>query len=180
LRFGDVDDRRRLRTLLAAADVVIEGSRPRALEQLGIDASEMVRSGPQVWLSITGHGRLPPNDMRVGLGDDAAVAGGLVGWVPAATGAGPSGATAPVFVADAVADPMTGLTVAATAIDLLARGGRHLVDVALGRVAASVAPQPDDPAPASDCDPPRARLDQGRPLPLGRDTIAVLRELGIT
>ena len=47
-----------LRTLLTAADVVIEGSRPRALQQLGIDANELLNAddGPDVWLSITGYG----------------------------------------------------------------------------------------------------------------------------
>ena len=50
-----------LRDLLLEADVVVEGSRPRALEQLGIDAREIVERGPRVWLSITGHGRTNRN-----------------------------------------------------------------------------------------------------------------------
>src|SRR5262249_1870616 len=44
-----------LRRLVAAADVVIEGSRPRALRRWGIDPA--TADGPQVWVSITGHGR---------------------------------------------------------------------------------------------------------------------------
>ena len=68
-----------LRRLLLSADVVIEASRPRALEQLGVDAAEIVATGStRVWLSITGHGRTEPHRHRVGFGDDAAVAGGLV------------------------------------------------------------------------------------------------------
>ena len=57
---------------------MIETSRPRALAALGL-APEMIphRHG-QVWLSITGYGRAAPE--RVAFGDDAAVAGGLVGW----------------------------------------------------------------------------------------------------
>ena len=82
--------------------MVIEGSRPRALEQLGIDARSIVRHGPQVWVSITGHGRDGANTMRVGFGDDAAAAGGLVDWVDGT----------PHFVGDAVADPLAGLTAA--------------------------------------------------------------------
>ena len=40
------------------ADVVIEGSRPRALAQLGIDADAVVASRPGcTWVSITGYGR---------------------------------------------------------------------------------------------------------------------------
>ena len=121
--------RARLRDLLESADVVIEGSRPRALEQLGIDARSVVRRGPQVWVSITGHGRGAASAMRVGFGDDAAAAGGLVDWVD----------DTPRFVGDAVADPLTGLTAAAAVADALEAGGRSLLDVALSRVAASVA-----------------------------------------
>ena len=45
--------------------------------------------------------------MRVALGDDAAAAGGLVGWVD----------DGPVFLADAVADPLTGLVAANAIVD---------------------------------------------------------------
>ncbi|MGH9138268.1 MAG: CoA transferase, partial [Acidimicrobiales bacterium] len=48
----DHGDRERLRALLAAADVVIEASRPRALAQHGLDADALVRHGPRVWVSI--------------------------------------------------------------------------------------------------------------------------------
>ncbi len=44
--------------LVADADVVIEGSRPRALRAMGIDAREvLVASRTRTWISITGHGR---------------------------------------------------------------------------------------------------------------------------
>lgn len=95
-----------LRDLIHNADVVIEGSRPRALLQLGIDAEQMLREArPQVWLSVTGHGREGVAGQRVGFGDDCAVAGGLVEDSP----------SGPQFVGDAIADPITGL-VAVTAI----------------------------------------------------------------
>ena len=126
----DFADRDALADLVHDADVVIEGSRPRALRQLGIDAEHAVRRGPQLWVSITAYGRTPPHDRRVGFGDDAAAAGGLVGRTP-------SGDT--VFLADAIADPLTGLTAAATVAELLARGGRYVVDIALARVAAALA-----------------------------------------
>jgi hypothetical protein len=67
-----------LHALLRSADVVVEASRPRALAQLGIDAHELVATGPRVWLSITGYGRADAAAHRVAFGDDAAVAGGLV------------------------------------------------------------------------------------------------------
>lgn len=95
-----------LRELIVNADVVIEGSRPRAMQQLGIDAEQIVCDAqPQVWLSITGYGRSGEAGQRVGFGDDCAVAGGLV--VPTPAG--------PQFLGDAIADPISGL-VAATGV----------------------------------------------------------------
>lgn len=110
-----------LAALVEQADVVIEASRPRALEQLGIDA---LAFPGRVWLSITAYGRQQP--MRVGFGDDAAVGGGLVAWDDAG----------PVFVGDAVADPLTGLMGAVAVLDRLAAGGRWLVDLGLAQAAA--------------------------------------------
>ena len=54
-----VVDLAELASLVASADVVIEGSRPRALQQLGIVAEDLLAApdGPSVWVSITGHGR---------------------------------------------------------------------------------------------------------------------------
>ncbi len=60
LDFHSSADRRRLGVLLADADVVIESSRPRALEQLGL-SFDMVPPRPgKVWASITGYGRSAP------------------------------------------------------------------------------------------------------------------------
>jgi hypothetical protein len=118
-----------LRELLLEADVVVEGSRPRALEQLGIDAREIITHGPRVWLSITGHGRGEPHRNWVGFGDDAAVAGGLVAW----------SRDTPCFMGDAIADPLTGLAGAAVVLAALKDGGRWLIDCNLSGVAAYVA-----------------------------------------
>ncbi len=173
------EGRAQLARLVEAADIVIEGSRPRALRQLGIDVESLLagdargRSGPSIWLSITGHGRHGPAADRVGFGDDAAAAGGLVGRVDGA----------PRFVADAVADPLTGLTAAVAAAELAGRGGRWLVDVAMARASRSAAGG-EVPVGAPSCRPagvpprPRARRDPGGDLPLGRDTAAVLARLG--
>ena len=89
---GDPIDLRRLRRLLGAADLVLEASRPRVMEQWGVDPEALVAEGTS-WISITGHGRSGPESNRVAFGDDAAVAGGLV-----VAGAPPR------FVADAIAD----------------------------------------------------------------------------
>lgn len=117
-----------LAEVIADADVVIEGSRPRALRQMGIDARSVLVDGPRVWLSITAAGRSEPHDVRVGFGDDAAAGGGVVGWCD----------HGPAFVADAAADPLTGLTAAMEIARRLDSGGRWLLDVALARVAGSL------------------------------------------
>ena len=65
-----------LRRLLQAADLVLEGSRPRVMDQLGIGPNQLAAAGV-AWLSISGHGRTGTAGLRVGFGDDAAAAGGL-------------------------------------------------------------------------------------------------------
>lgn len=118
--------------LLDEADVVIEASRPRALEQAGLDAStRSVRPG-RVWVRITGYGTSESMRHRVAFGDDAAVAGGLVGI----------DAAGPVFCGDAIADPLTGLEAAAAVVESLAGGGGEIIDVAMAGVAAKYAAVP--------------------------------------
>lgn len=117
--------------LLRQADVVIEGSRPRALDRLGIIPADFVAEQlGMVWLSITAYGRCGPWRDWVGFGDDAAVAGGLIDR---------DAAGAPGFVGDAVADPLTGLVAAALVADAVGRGGGLTIDVALREVARSAA-----------------------------------------
>jgi hypothetical protein len=157
--------RRDLRRLLQAADVVLESARPRGLEQMGIEAADLLRQpgGPRVWAAITSHGRDPGRAHRVGFGDVAAVAGGLV-----AVDAG-----GPCFLADAVADPLAGLVTAAAVLEAWADGGHWLLDAAMAPLAASVAGPPVDVAglvPA----PPRARPVIRPAGALGADTAAVV------
>ncbi|WP_416979941.1 CoA transferase [Streptomyces sp. T028] len=117
-----------LADLVAEADVVIEASRPRALRRLGIHAEHFLAARPgRVWVSITGYGR---EDDRVAFGDDAAVAGGL-------TGRDTSGR--PVFLGDALADPVTGLYAAHAAARSLAAGGGELLCVSMTACAARLA-----------------------------------------
>ena len=118
-----------LRPLLEVADVVIEGSRPAALTRRGL-GPEQVRGRPgRVWLRVTGYGTEGDRANRVAFGDDAAVAGGLVG-------------AGPVFVGDAIADPLTGLAATRAVLDALGRGGGEIVEIALAEVAASYATLP--------------------------------------
>jgi crotonobetainyl-CoA:carnitine CoA-transferase CaiB-like acyl-CoA transferase len=86
-----------------------------------------VRAGPgRLWTSITGYGRAHE---WIAYGDDAAVAAGLA-WSsdPEVDG--------PVFPADALADPLTGLHTAAIVLAHLQSGRGGLLDIALHDVAA--------------------------------------------
>ena len=162
------DGVRQLGELLAVADVVIEASRPRALEQMGIDAKGHLASGrPLVWVSITGYGRRAPERDWVAFGDDAAVAGGLVSW----DGDGP------VFCADAVADPTTGLVAAAAVVDALSRGGSWMLDVSLVGVAAHLAGPTLPIAPDTVAAPPQARVAASWAPRFGEHTAEVLAGL---
>jgi crotonobetainyl-CoA:carnitine CoA-transferase CaiB-like acyl-CoA transferase len=132
--FGTAAGRAALKALLSIADIVIEASRPRALETLGLAPDMIPHPDGQVWLSITGYGRAAPE--RVAFGDDAAVAGGLVGW----TTGGP--APEPVFCADAIADPLAGVCGALAVACSVAAGGGELIDLSMRDVAAAFAAAP--------------------------------------
>jgi hypothetical protein len=127
--FATREGRTALAALLEAADVVIEASRPRALEAAGVAPGMIPHRRGQVWLSITGYGR--EMSERVAFGDDAAVAGGLVGW----TGGGSS--AEPVFCADAIADPLAGVCGALAVALSRAAGGGELIDLSMREVAAA-------------------------------------------
>lgn len=120
----------RLAAEIAAADVLITGVRPRGLASLGLSVEAVFAANPGlVWVAVTGHGWTGPGAQRVAFGDDAAAAGGLVGWTDGA----------PRFLGDALADPVTGLAAALGALEALEAGGGVLVDVALARCAADAA-----------------------------------------
>jgi hypothetical protein len=119
-----------------------------------------------VWASITSHGRRPEVRERVGFGDVAAVAGGLVAW----------DSHGPCFVADAVTDPVVGLVTAAAVSEALAAGGRWLLDAAMAPLAASMAGEPLDVG-GVEAGPPRSRPVIRSAPALGSDT-ADLRAAG--
>lgn len=128
--FRTAAGRAAIKALLGVADIVIEASRPRALAALGLAPDMIPHRDGQVWLSITGYGRATPE--RVAFGDDAAVAGGLVGWT---TGQAPE----PVFCADAIADPLAGVSGALAVARSVADGGGELIDLSMREVAATFA-----------------------------------------
>ena len=147
-----------LAQLLAAADVVLEGSRPAALARRGLGPLDVAGRPGRVWLQITAHGA---DSGYTGFGDDAAVAGGLVG-------------DGPVFCADAIADPLTGIEAAAAVSDSLARGGGEVITLALAAVAAGYAALPEC-VPAGEVPvlaPPRPRIEGAGPA-LGADNARI-------
>jgi len=131
LDFADTADRRALLALLEQADIVIEAARPRALQQLGIDAADIVRRTPGlVWVTITAHGAEHESGHWVGFGDDCSVAGGLSAALRAASGVGG-------FVGDAIADPLTGIFAALHAWQAWAAGRGGRFGIAMSHVVAA-------------------------------------------
>lgn len=179
LDLADPLGQRQLHALLDQADIVIESTRPRALEQMQIHAAELVARRPgKVWLSITGYGRCAPNREWIAYGDDAGVAAGLSQLMMEAYGQ-------PLICGDAIADPLTGLHSALLALHAWRQGGGVLLDVALRDVVAFGASfsagelnhQTDTGAyPVST---PVARPSTVGAGELGRDTERVCREFGL-
>jgi CoA-transferase family III len=186
LDFNQAADRSQLRSLLGRADIVIEASRPRALRQLGIVAEQILRENPGLtWISISGYGRLEPAANWVAFGDDGAVAGGLSQVLWDCTGR-------PMFCADAIADPLTGLHAALAAWAAFAQGGGRIVSLALCDVIAHCIQFAGlgDPAAAqararswqrcisvNDVAPPHARAINRTAPALGADTPEILAGL---
>ena len=187
LDFSSHRGRHQLKSILNKADIVIEGSRPRALQQLGIDAELMVESIPGlVWVSISGYGRRPPESNWVAFGDDAAVAAGIA----AATN------NPPLFCGDALADPLTGLHAAVAALAFWSSGYGGLLDLSLCNTSAhclNFAPTlPHGKLSGSPNDwqltienhmspvlPPSSRKSLGAAPALGAHTEQILREFQI-
>jgi hypothetical protein len=175
--------RRALAALVAAADIVIEASRPRALAGFGLDAHAAVASGT-TWISLTAAGR---ESGRIGFGDDVAASAGLVAWDENGL---------PVFCGDAIADPLTGITAAARALTTPADGSGLLHDIAMSEVVAATLDGSGGPnhlaaarrsgsgwavesesgrVPVAG---PRRRAPSGTAPGFGEDTAEVLRGLG--
>jgi crotonobetainyl-CoA:carnitine CoA-transferase CaiB-like acyl-CoA transferase len=179
LNLASAGGRRQLDALLACADIVIESARPRALEHMGMQAADIVRTGTgRVWLSITGYGRDAPMRDWIAFGDDAGVAAGLSWLLRKSSGSN-------VFCGDAIADPLTGLHAALLAWVAWTQGGGVLLDVSLYGVLAhciAAGGATGQPAPLpgrAEVLPPRARPASGSAAALGSHTSEVLLEFGI-
>ncbi len=126
LDFSVASDVAVLRALLDAADVVVEGMRPRVFDRLGIDPDDIVSANGSLWLSITAFGRTGPWANRVGFGDDVAAVAGVISRETNASSEPVVG-----FIGDAIADPVGGIY-AAAAISYALRAKRSaVVDLAL-------------------------------------------------
>lgn len=116
---------RQLHELIQEVDIVLEGSRPRALRQMGIFAEQMIESMPHLtWVSITGYGRREPQANWIAYGDDAGVGAGLSAILREVTGEW-------LLCGDAIADPLTGLHAAVAGWASWRAGGGHLVELSL-------------------------------------------------
>jgi CoA-transferase family III len=152
-----------IRQLITVADVVIEGSRPAALRRRELSADDVPAREGRIWLRIGGYRGQPD---RSAFGDDAAVAGALVG----------AGVDGPVFCGDAIADPLSGLEATRAVGQSLRRGGGELIEVSMAQVAARYAALPQElsnsAAPVSRPQPPPPGPSAS---PLGADNVAVRR-----
>lgn len=182
------EGRAQLKQLIAQADIVIESARPRGLRQMGIVAEALLAENPGLsWISITGYGRQAEQADWVCFGDDAAVAAGLSALMQEATGE-------PMFVGDAIADPLTGMHAALAAWHSFKQGGGHLVSLALRDVTAYCAgfdlPADDDALRErhqswqellnpDDVRPPQPRYASVTARPLGADNAALMAEFSL-
>ncbi len=163
--------RAQLRALILQADIVIEASRPRALEQMGIVAAELLQQKPGlVWLSLSGYGRAEPQRDWIAYGDDAGVAAGL-SWLLG----GDRGD--PVFCGDAIADPLTGLHAALLGWHDWQRGGGRLLELSLQQVVSfGIAAGSAEATGTYAVVPPQARPVMDGAAALGADNEPVLQE----
>lgn len=186
LDFRSQNDRAVLLALLRAADIVIEASRPRALRQLGIEAEALLREREGLtWIALSGHGRDEPQAQWIAYGDDAGVDAGLNRIMARCC-------AAPLFVGDAIADPLTGLHAAALAWMSWHSGGSRLIDLSLSEVVRACiefvpegqrnwgamhrAQQQLLRSAGAVIEPPRARRPQAAAAALGADNQAVFVE----
>jgi hypothetical protein len=119
------------RSLLVRADIVVDSSRPRAMERLGIDPETICSEGRTTWVSITAYGREGPRSNWVGFGDDVAMAAGLVAYDDSA-----GSEAVPLPCGDALADPLAGLEAAVAALASYFDGGGRLLEISMHRAAA--------------------------------------------
>jgi CoA-transferase family III len=119
-----------LTAMIIDTDVLITSARPHALARLSLTEERLFALNPSLlWIAITAYGWSGEAALRVGFGDDCAAAAGLLGL----------NAGKPVFLGDALADPITGIVAATETLEAVVNGKAGLVDVALAPTAAAFA-----------------------------------------
>ena len=119
--------RQLINLIIKEADIVIEGSRPRALRQMAIYAEQLIDQKPGLtWMGTSAYGRQEPQGNWIGYGDDTAVAAGLSSILQGVNGAW-------LFCGDAIADPLTGLHAAVAGWAYWQKGGGVLIDLSLNQ-----------------------------------------------
>jgi hypothetical protein len=122
LDFRSASDLSRLKDLLERADIVIEGSRPRALRQLGIDAADFTARKPgKIWARLTAYGQ---DKNQIGFGDDIGIAAGLASVMERAHGQA-------CFAGDAIADPVNSVHLALGINAAFKSGGGMVLDFSM-------------------------------------------------
>jgi crotonobetainyl-CoA:carnitine CoA-transferase CaiB-like acyl-CoA transferase len=166
----------RLRELIAAADVFVQGYRPGALEALGFGAAEVAKLNPSiVAVDISAYGHRGP--WRARRGFDSVVQS-VNGLAVANAGAADAVSAPPAFLPANPLDYTTGYLAALAALAALRRrareGGGYQIRVSLARTGEWLWGLPRlDPAAASARPPelPTARVDElliSRETPFGR------------
>jgi crotonobetainyl-CoA:carnitine CoA-transferase CaiB-like acyl-CoA transferase len=91
-----------------------------------LDRETLAVVKPQIWLSLTAHGRNAPNGQWVGFGDDVAVTADLLHWTDE---------DRPEFIGDAIADPLSGTFAALAVAQAVSQGRSGLLDLSMAAMA---------------------------------------------
>ena len=106
--------------------MVIEASRPRVLQGLGLDRETITVVKPQDLVEFDSIRSPAPMGQWVGFGDDVAISEGLLYW---------AANDRPEFIGDAVADPLSGTYAALAVAHAVSLGLSGMIDLPMAAVA---------------------------------------------
>jgi alpha-methylacyl-CoA racemase len=135
LDLRDPVDQERLRRLVGAVDVVVEGFRPGVAARLGCDPAWAVSAHPRlIWCAISAFGQTGPASAEPGHDLNAQALSGLA-WLERSAGGAPRPSVLPVADFGAAASAIAAITAALYARERTGRGA--LLDVAMTDAAAN-------------------------------------------